>query len=179
MSKHRVAVLKVVAAQMTVTAAAAEYGIGRQHLQRLLRRYRDGGLEALEPRSRRPRSSPGRTPGEVRERIVALRTGLTSGGLDAGPVTIAWHLGREGLTVPSTSTIRRILHAAGLVTPEPRKRPRSSWIRFEAPAPNEVWQSDVTHWRLADGTEGRGLLMARRPLALPARLHGLRARLGG
>ena len=73
--------------------------------------------------------------------------------MDAGPVTIAWHLEREGLPVPSTSTIRRILHAAGLVVPEPRKRPRSSWIRFEAAAPNEVWQSDFTHWRLADGSE--------------------------
>ena len=35
--------------------------------------------------------------------------------------------------------------------PEPHKRPRSSWIRFEAAAPNDVWQSDFTHWRLADG----------------------------
>jgi transposase InsO family protein len=75
------------------------------------------------------------------------------GGSDAGPVTIAWHLEGEGLLAPSTSTIRRILHAAGLVVPEPRKRPRSSWIRFEAAAPNELWQSDVTHWRLADGSE--------------------------
>ena len=89
----------------------------------------------------------------MRGRIVALRTELTAGGLDAVPVTIAWHLGQEGLAIPSTSTIRRILHAAGLVVPEPRKRPRSSWIRFEASAPNELWQSDVTHWRLADGTE--------------------------
>jgi hypothetical protein len=37
--------------------------------------------------------------------------------------------------------------------PEPHKRPRSSWLRFEAAAPNELWQSDVTHWRLADGSE--------------------------
>jgi transposase InsO family protein len=153
MSKHRVAVLKVVSSQLSVTAAAAEYGISRRHLHRLLRRYGDGGLEALEPRSRRPRINPGRTPDQVRERIIALRTELTTGGLDAGPVTIAWHLGREGLAIPSTSTIRRILGAAGLVTPEPRKRPRSSWIRFEASAPNELWQSDFTHWRLADGTE--------------------------
>ena len=153
MSKHRVAVLKVVSAELSVTAAAVLYGISRQHLQRLLRRYRDGGLEALEPRSRRPLTSPGRTPDQVRARIVALRTELTALGLDAGPVTIAWHLGREGQPVPSTSTIRRILHAAGLVVPEPRKRPRSSWIRFEAAAPNELWQSDVTHWRLADGSE--------------------------
>jgi len=153
MSKHRVAVLKVVAGQMSVTAAAVASGMSRQYLHRLLGRYREGGLEALEPRSRRPRSNPGRTPEEVRERIVALRTELAARGLDAGPVTIAWHLGREGQPVPSTSTIRRLLHAAGLVTPAPHKRPRSSWIRFEAAAPNRVWQSDVTHWRLADGSE--------------------------
>ena len=153
MSKHRVAVLKVVSGQLPVTAAAAECRISRGHLHRLLRRYRAGGLDDLEPRSRRPHTSPQGTSDEVRGRITALRTELTAGGLDAGPATIAWHLEREGLPVPSTSTIRRVLHAAGLVVPEPRKRPRSSWIRFEAAAPNEVWQSDVTHWRLADGTE--------------------------
>ncbi len=161
MSKHRVAVLKVVSAQLSVTAAAARYGISRGHLQRLLSRYRDGGLDALEPRSRRPHSSPQETGEALRARIVALRTELTARGLDAGPLTIAWHLEREGLAVPSTSTIRRVLHAAGLVTPEPRKRPRSSWLRFEASAPNELWQSDVTHWRLADGSEVEDLLVAR------------------
>jgi transposase InsO family protein len=153
MSKHRVTVLKVVSAQLSVTAAALASGISRGHLQRLLRRYREDGLEAVEPRSRRPHTSPGRTPDAVRDRIIALRIELTAGGLDAGPATIAWHLEREGRRVPSTSTIRRILHAAGLVVPEPRKRPRSSWRRFEASAPNELWQSDFTHWRLADGSE--------------------------
>jgi len=153
MSKHRVAVLKVVSKQLSVTAAAAAYGISRQQLTRLVRRYRDGGPEALEPRSRRPHTSPHGTSDVVRDRIVALRRELVAHGLDAGPVTIAWHLEREGRPAPSTSTIRRILHAAGLVVPEPRKRPRSSWIRFEATAPNEVWQSDFTHWRLADGSE--------------------------
>ena len=54
--------------------------------------------------------------------------------------------------MPSTSTIRRILLAAGLVTPEPRKRPKSSYRRFEADQPNQCWQSDFTHWQLADGT---------------------------
>jgi transposase InsO family protein len=153
MSKHRVAVLKVVSAQLSVTAAAAECGISRGHLHRLLCRYRDEGLDAVEPRSRRPHTSPQGTSDAVRDRIIALRIELTARGLDAGPVTIAWHLEREGLPAPSTSTIRRILHAAGLVVPEPRKRPRSSWIRFEASAPNELWQSDFTHWRLADGSE--------------------------
>jgi transposase InsO family protein len=147
-----VAVLKVVSSQLSVTTAAAECGMSRGHLHRLLRRYRDGGLDALEPRSRRPRTNPRRTPDAVQARIVELRTELTALGVDAGPVTIVWHLGRDGHTAPSSSTIRRILHAAGLVVPEPRKRPRSSWIRFEAAAPNELWQSDFTHWWLADGT---------------------------
>ena len=44
-------------------------------------------------------------------------------------------------------------HAAGLITPEPRKRPRSSYTRFEMAQPNEMWQSDFIHWRLADGTD--------------------------
>jgi transposase InsO family protein len=45
-----------------------------------------------------------------------------------------------------------VLRRRGFVTPQPHKRPRSSWTRFEAQLPNECWQSDVTHWVLADGT---------------------------
>src|SRR3954449_5245467 len=153
MSRARVAVLQVVSKQLTVTAAAAESGISRRHLQRLLARYRAGGLEALEPRSRRPKTTPIATPAEVRGRVVELRVQLTADGLDAGPETIRWHLEREGLTAPSTSTIRRILHDAGLITPAPKKRPRSSYTRFEMAQPNEMWQSDFIHWRLADGTD--------------------------
>jgi transposase InsO family protein len=153
MSKARVAVLKVITQQLTASQAAANYGYSRRHLQRLLARYREGGIDAVDPRPRRPLTSPQATAPQVRERIVELRLQLTTDGLDAGPVTIAWHLEREGHPTPSTSTIRRILHTAGLITPEPRKRPRSSYLRFEAAQPNECWQSDFTHWRLADGTD--------------------------
>jgi transposase InsO family protein len=146
-------ILKIVAKQLTVTEAAAEYGMSRQHLHKLLARYREGGLDAVEPRSRRPRSNPAATDPGVRERIVHHRVRLTGAGLDAGPATIAWHLEQEGHRPPSTSTIRRLLHAAGLITPEPRKRPKSSYSRFEAAFPNECWQSDCTHWRLRDGTD--------------------------
>jgi hypothetical protein len=51
MSRAGVAVLKVVSGQSSVTDAAAEYGFSRRHLHRLLARYRDSGLDALEPRS--------------------------------------------------------------------------------------------------------------------------------
>jgi transposase InsO family protein len=78
---------------------------------------------------------------------------LSADGLDAGPVTIAWHLEQEGLKPPAPATISRILTRAGLVSPQPRKRPRSSYLRFEMDQPNEMWQSDFIHWRLADGTD--------------------------
>lgn len=89
----------------------------------------------------------------VRELVIELRLKLTKDGFDAGPVTISWHLEQAGHQPPSTSTIRRILHEAGLVVAQPRKRPRSSYRRFEATQPNECWQSDFTHWHLADNTD--------------------------
>ena len=153
MSLARVAVLQVVSKQLTVTAAAKQHGISRRHLQRLLARYREGGLEALEPRSRRPKTTPIATSEHVRTRVIELRVGLTADGLDAGPVTIAWHLEQEGLRAPAPATISRILHQAGFVTPAPKKRPRSSYTRFEMAQPNELWQSDFIHWRLRDGSE--------------------------
>jgi transposase InsO family protein len=153
MSKARVIVLSVVEQGMSKAQAAQRFGVSRRWVQTLVDRYEAGGLDALEPRSRKPHTSSTATPTAVRERIIALREGLVAGGLDAGPVTIAWHLEHEGLTPPAISTIRRIITTAGLVTPEPAKRPRSSYIRFQADQPNETWQSDFTHWPLADGTD--------------------------
>ena len=53
----------------------------------------------------------------------------------------------------SAATVSRYLTRHGLVVPEPPKRPKSSCLRFEAQLPNECWQSDFTHWRLAGGTD--------------------------
>jgi transposase InsO family protein len=119
----------------------------------LLERYRTGGYEALAPRSRRPHSCPHRTPAELEAAIVRLRAELVGAGHDAGPATIADHLRRRFEQPPSPATVWRILRRHGLITPQPHKRPRSSFIRFEASLPNELWQADTTHWRLADGTD--------------------------
>ena len=151
MSKRRVVVQQVLSGNLGVTAAAKRYGFSRQHVQRLLRLYRDHGVDGLTERSRRPKSNSLSISEAVRARIIELRCVLSDQGLDAGPVTLAWHLEREGFTPPSTSTIRRVLRAAGLVEAQPQKRPKSSFIRFEAAQPNECWQSDFTHWQLADG----------------------------
>lgn len=153
MSKARVIVLSIIEQGMSKADAARKFGVSRRWVHTLVDRYEAGGLDALEPRSRKPHTSRATTPLEIRERIIHHRQSLTTEGLDAGPVTISWHLQQEGLTAPAISTIRRIITTAGLVTPEPAKRPRSSYLRFEADQPNETWQSDFTHWALADGTD--------------------------
>ena len=79
---------------------------------------------------------------------MRLRKTLTKNGLDAGAETIAAHLATGGVDpVPAASTIWRILSRRGFVTPQPQKRPRSSWRSFCADQPNERWQADITHWR--------------------------------
>ena len=82
-----------------------------------------------------------------------LRSELSSRGLDAGPHTISWHLQQRHQITVSPSTIRRRLVDLGLVEPNAKKRPKSSYVRFQADLPNQMWQSDFTHWRLATGAD--------------------------
>ena len=130
---------------------ARAHGISKTWVYELISRYRAGGYEALEPRSRRPRSCKHETPPEVVQAIVALRRELSAQGHDAGAETIAYHLSQDIGDIPSLSTIWRILRREGLVVPQRQKRPRCSLIRFEAELPNECWQADVTTWQLASG----------------------------
>jgi transposase InsO family protein len=153
MSKMRVIVLAITHQGLTKEQASQKYGVTKRWIDILLNRYREGGLEALEPKSRRPNSNPKTTAPELVEAVKQMRYELENQGLDAGPVSIHWYLTQQGLTPPSTATIRRILTRANMIKPEPRKRPKSSYIRFEAEQPNETWQSDFTHWSLANGTD--------------------------
>jgi transposase InsO family protein len=132
---------------------ARAHGVSKSWVAKLVGRFREGGYGAIEPRSRAPRRIPHRTPDALEDEIVAVRKQLTDLGVDAGACTIHYHLTLRHEQVPSVSTIWRVLRRRGFVTPQPHKRPRSSWVRFEASLPNECWQSDVTHWRLADETE--------------------------
>lgn len=153
MSKRRAVILSVTVEGLSQAETARLYDVSEATVSRWLARYRAEGDTAFEPRSRRPKTSPTATDPRVVELIVNLRRKLTEGGLDGGPVTIAWHLEAHHQVTVSVATIRRRLIDAGLVVPEPKKRPRSSYIRFEAELPNECWQSDFTHWPLADGTD--------------------------
>ena len=133
---------------------ARSYQVSKATVSRWVARYHADGDAAFEPRSRRPNSSPTRLADDVVELVVNLRDQLHSAGFDAGPTTIAWHLEHhQPSVVVSIATIRRYLIAAGMITPNPRKRPRSSYIRFQAELPNQMWQSDMTHWSLHDRTD--------------------------
>lgn len=156
MSLTRLLITAVVVEKRPVRYVADRYGVSRSWLYELLARYHAEGEAVFEPRSRRPRTTPNAIPAETVDLIVRLRKELADAGLDAGPDTIGWHLEhRHDITVGRT-TITRYLTTRGLVIPEPKKRPKSSYLRFQADQPNECWQADFTHYRLTrpDGRPG-------------------------
>jgi transposase InsO family protein len=153
MSKAKLVITAVVVEGRSPSEVAKAYGVARSWVYALVARYRAGGDTAFKPRSRRPHTSPTATDPATVELILALRAELTAAGLDSGPDTIAWHLEHHHQVTIHPATIYRQLQHAGLVVPEPKKRPKSSYIRFEAEQPNETWQSDFTHYPLADGTD--------------------------
>jgi transposase InsO family protein len=137
---------------VNVSAVCALHGLSRKTFYKWVARYRAEGMAGLEERSRRPRSSPKQICADIEDHIVRLRKELLDAGLDHGATTIQWHLGRSGVKpVPSVAGVHRVLVRRDLVVPQPRKRPKSSWRRFEAAAPNERWQIDATEWVTASG----------------------------
>jgi transposase InsO family protein len=156
MSKARLVITAVTVEKRPVSEVARAYGVARSWIYTLLARYQAEGEAAFEPRSRQPKTSPAAIGEEVAGLIVRLRKELAGRGLDAGPHTIAWHLRHHHQIRVPAATVSRYLTRRGLVTPEPKKRPKSSCLRFAAELPNECWQSDFTHYRLTrpDGRPG-------------------------
>src|SRR6187397_1733203 len=126
MSKARLVITALFVDHQSPAEVAARYGVHRAWVYKLKARYETEGEAALEPRSRRPQTSPTALSSEVDDLIVRIRKELADAGLDAGPETIAWHLAHHHGHQVSRSTISRHLVTAGLVTPEPKKRPKSS-----------------------------------------------------
>jgi transposase InsO family protein len=153
MSLARLVVTAVRIGGRTKAEVARDYGVSRRWVFELCRRFDAQGEAGLEQRSRRPNTSPGRTCDALEDEIVELRKELSDQGLDAGAHTIAVHLSRRHGRSPAPATIWRILSRRGFVTPQPQKRPKCSFVRFEAAMPNERWQADITHWKLSPSRE--------------------------
>jgi transposase InsO family protein len=150
-SKARLVITAVIIEGRVQAQVARDYGLSEAWVSRLIARYRTEGEQAFEPRSRRPKTRTRATPDDVVELVIEIRRRLTAQGLDAGSDTIAWHLTHHHQIVLSRATIYRIVRRHDLVVAEPRKKPRSSYIRFQAEQPNETWQADMTHWQLTTG----------------------------
>lgn len=142
---------EVACGRATVTQVCAELGISRDSYYRYRRRFTAQGLAGLQLRSRAPNTSPTRTGPVMSELIVAARGQLEREGWDNGAWSIHARLRHDGVDeVPSARTIHRVLHRHGLITPAPRKRPRSSYRRFVFPATDDCWQIDAFEHALAD-----------------------------
>jgi transposase len=123
-SKARLLITAVVVEGRPVREVSAAYGVARSSIYELLARYQAEGEAAFEPRSRRPHSQPTAIPAATAALIIRLRRELTRQGLDAGSHTIAWHLSEQYQLTVSEATIWRTLQRAGLIVPEPKKKPK-------------------------------------------------------
>lgn len=145
-TSNKVIVETILATGMSHKDAAALFNVSTRWIRELLHRYREGGYQALQPRSQRPHSNPRQVPESTVKTILEIRQHLENTGQDNGAHTIRWHLQQQKITpLPAASTIHRILKRHGYVIEQPHKRPRSSWKRFEADQPNETWQLDYSH----------------------------------
>jgi transposase InsO family protein len=130
----------------SVAEVCRRRGISRASYYRYRRRYLDEGIAGLEPRSRRPRRSPGRIEPELEATIVTLRKRHRRWGARR----IHAELARAGIEPPAVATIHRALRRNYLVTPQPPRR-RKATKRFERELANDLWQIDGTQVKLADG----------------------------
>jgi transposase InsO family protein len=149
MDKRLLAIMAAHLPGVSVSSMCVELGISRKTFYEWRKRHDKEGPAGLEPRSRRPLSSPGQVAPAVEQYVVRLREQLP---LDNGAQAIFFQMQRDGFQpLPHVRTIHRVLVRNGLVEPQPQKRPRSSWRRFEYEAPNACWQIDATHWELRSG----------------------------
>ena len=118
-----------------ISVLCDQYGISRKTGYKWLARAA-GGDGSLADHSRRPRSSPLRTPPAMEDRILELRGEHPAWGARK----LHHRLVAQGVVgVPAPSTITAILRRHGRLAPVPTPR---DFVRFEHAAPNELWQMD-------------------------------------
>ena len=144
------AVLEVMAG-VPVTEVAERYGVSRQSVHAWLRRYRDEGPPGLADRSHRSVPIRGRSRLSWRRRSASC-AGRTGSGGRSGWCS-RWAAAAMGTV--TRSTVYRVLVRNQLIEPRSRRRRRQDYMRWERPAPMQLWQLDVTASAfLAAGTRG-------------------------
>lgn len=118
------------------SALCREYGITRRTGMKWKARYE--AQEPLSDRSRRPNSSPTRTPEAVERRILELRTENPGWGAK----TLRKVLENQGeQNLPCVKTVNNILHRHGCISPEESQK-RQPFTRYEKEKCNMMWQTD-------------------------------------
>lgn len=136
----------------SVTTFCAEHGLSRKSFYAIrARAVAEGQAAVLEPRSRRPRTSPTAISEDVKQEALHVRAALEASGLDYGPISVHDKMIAMRLNAPSVAALARIFREKGVARLEPKKRPRTSYRRFVYPAPNACWQLDATEYVLAEG----------------------------
>ena len=100
--------------------------------------YKWVGREDLTDRSRRPRTSPNQTAGELAKRVIEVRQRHPAWG---GRKIARWLSDRNVVDVPHPSTISHILRREGLLGAA-KPGQGVAYKRFEHAAPNALWQMD-------------------------------------
>ena len=135
-----------------MTTFCAEHGLSRKTFYAILSRARtEGQAAALEPRSRRPKTSPTRIGEDVKQQALGVRAALEASGLDHGPISVHDKMTALGMDAPSVASLARIFREKGVARLEPKKKPRAAYRRFVYPAPNACWQLDATEYVLTGG----------------------------
>ena len=135
-----------------VTTFCVEHEISRKTFYKIKARARDEGqAAALEPRSRRPKTSPTQVSEDRKDEAVKVRAALESSGLDHGPISVHDKMVALGMDAPSEASLARIFRERGVARAEPKKKPRAAHRRFVYPAPNACWQLDATEYVLTGG----------------------------
>ena len=135
-----------------VTTFCTEHEITRKTFYAIRARTRDEGqAAALEPRSRRPTTSPTKFTEDLKQETLKVRAALESSGLDHGPISVHDKMVSLGLQSPSPASLARIFREKNVARLEPKKKPRAAYRRFVYPAPNACWQLDATEYVLTGG----------------------------
>lgn len=152
--RHAVAMWPVDAPRGAVADFCREHGVSRAWFYQVRAAAAAvGPVKALEKKPPVALSHPAKTPPGMVELLLGTRAELMGRGFDYGALSVIAKLRRQGFTPPSPATVSRIFSRAGVVIPEPRKKPRHLYIRFVYARPNECWQIDAFEWRLADGSK--------------------------
>lgn len=146
MSLRRELVLMAAQPQANLAELCRRYGVSRKTAYKWIARYREGGPDALADRSCKPAHSPSRTPPGVEAAVLGVREAHPAwGGRKIRRVLL-----NKGVHAPSPATVTAILRRHGHLSPQPE--PRRLMTRFEAEAPNELWQMDFKgDFLLGDG----------------------------